>query len=247
VQSTAALVLAAKCVLDFPLFLFANVGDDSEHPATLAYVRTVAAPYAAAHKIALVELQRARRDGTTETLRSRLGKRQRGLTIPVRLPSGAPARRHCTHDFKVEVIGRELRRRGASTATVATVGLGISVDEAHRARSGAGRPYEQRTYPLLDLGLTRQDCLNLVADAGLPTPPKSACYFCPFSSPQRWRELRRDHPDLWTDAVALEEELSERGLGRVRMTDIDLPLPFAIDGGGDQLSLDACESGFCFT
>ena len=38
VQSTAMLVLAAQRIIDFPLFLFANVGDDSEHPASLRYV-----------------------------------------------------------------------------------------------------------------------------------------------------------------------------------------------------------------
>ncbi|MEU8804899.1 hypothetical protein AB0C35_45775, partial [Spirillospora sp. NPDC048819] len=48
-QSTAALVLAAQGHIDFDRFLFANVGDDSEHPATLRYIREHAAPYAAAH------------------------------------------------------------------------------------------------------------------------------------------------------------------------------------------------------
>jgi hypothetical protein len=42
-QSTAALVLAAQGHIDFRTFLFANVGDDSEHPATLAYIRDHAA------------------------------------------------------------------------------------------------------------------------------------------------------------------------------------------------------------
>lgn len=32
VQSTAALVLAAQGRIDFPAFVFANVGEDSEHP-----------------------------------------------------------------------------------------------------------------------------------------------------------------------------------------------------------------------
>lgn len=36
VQSTAALVLAAQGIIDYPLFLFSNVGDDSEHPGTLS-------------------------------------------------------------------------------------------------------------------------------------------------------------------------------------------------------------------
>lgn len=37
VQSTALLVLAASGRIDFRTFLFANVGDDSEHNATLVY------------------------------------------------------------------------------------------------------------------------------------------------------------------------------------------------------------------
>ena len=39
VQSTACLVLVAQGKLGIQTFLFANVGDDSEHPATLRYVR----------------------------------------------------------------------------------------------------------------------------------------------------------------------------------------------------------------
>ena len=53
VQSTALLVLAAQGLIPHRMFLFANVGDDSEHPATLHYVRAIAAPYAAAHGIEL--------------------------------------------------------------------------------------------------------------------------------------------------------------------------------------------------
>jgi hypothetical protein len=36
VQSTAGLVLAAAGRINFPNFVFANVGEDAEHPATLA-------------------------------------------------------------------------------------------------------------------------------------------------------------------------------------------------------------------
>ena len=48
VQSTALLVLAATGRIDFPVFLFANTGDDSEEPATLDYLQRYAKPYAAA-------------------------------------------------------------------------------------------------------------------------------------------------------------------------------------------------------
>ncbi len=46
VQSTALMVLAARGRIDFRTFVFANVGDDSEHPATLAYIAGHAAPFA---------------------------------------------------------------------------------------------------------------------------------------------------------------------------------------------------------
>jgi hypothetical protein len=114
VQSTALLVLAAQKVIDFPMFLMSNVGDDSEHPATLAYVKNFAGPYAEAHGINLRLLDRQRRDGTTETLYGRLMKEgSRSLPIPVRMDNGAPGTRSCTADFKIRVIAKELKRLGA--------------------------------------------------------------------------------------------------------------------------------------
>lgn len=59
VQSTAALVLAAQGRIDYRTFLFANVGSDSELPATLRYVRDFAIPFAEAHGLSIVELFRA--------------------------------------------------------------------------------------------------------------------------------------------------------------------------------------------
>jgi hypothetical protein len=81
VQSMAALVLAARGVIDYNLFLFANTGDDSENPEKLSYVREVAAPFAARHGLYLIEL---RRPGSTLYQHiSRPGNRFAG--IPMRL------------------------------------------------------------------------------------------------------------------------------------------------------------------
>ena len=68
VQSTAVLVLAAQGRVQYDAFLFSNVGNDSENPATIAYVENVAKPFAAAHGIELVELQKRRRTGEAVTL-----------------------------------------------------------------------------------------------------------------------------------------------------------------------------------
>src|SRR5579863_9688817 len=90
VQSTAALVLAAQGRIDYQTFLFCNVGADSENPATLAYVRDVARPFAARHDLAFHELERVKRDGSVETIYQRIMRPEsRSIGIPVYLASGA--------------------------------------------------------------------------------------------------------------------------------------------------------------
>lgn len=260
VQSTSLLVLAATGLIDFPLFLMANTGDDSENPETLTYVRDVAMPYAEQHGIELVLLDRHLRDGTVETLLGRLTKPgSRSLGIPVRMPNGKPGNRSCTTDFKIKVVGKELKRRGASAETPALVGIGISLDEAHRINARGVEPYEHLSYPLVGVGvetglrMTRSDCARLIADAGLPVPPKSACYFCPFHRRAVWAEQRRSHPDLFEKSAELEDLLIERRteLGRhpVFLSDAGIPLREAIST--DQTLFDdddgSCETGWCFT
>ncbi|GAA4117525.1 phosphoadenosine phosphosulfate reductase [Nocardioides fonticola] len=262
VQSTALLVLAAQGRIDFPLFLMANVGDDSEHPDTLRYVREVAAPYADDHGIELVVLDRVKRDGTVETLWGRLMREgSRSLPIPVRMSNGAPGNRSCTADFKIRVIGKELRRRGATAETPATVGIGISLDEIQRANTRRVNDYERVVYPLVGIGeetglkLRRDDCSRIIAEAGLPVPPKSSCFFCPFHRPTAWADLAREHPDLWQKSIELEETLNQRrdmlGKDHVYLTRFGVPLREAIDTEQPLLPLvgidGECDSGWCFT
>lgn len=254
VQSTALLVLAAQSRIDYRIFLFANVGDDSEHPDTLRYVRDVAMPYAAEHGIDIHELHRIKRDGATETLYGRLTKPgSRSIGIPVRMNgNGAPGKRACTADFKIKVIAKWQREHGATKEVPAVCALGISVDEVHRARSSSGIATQVLTYPLLDLGLRRQDCMNVIADAGLPVPRRSACFFCPFHKLDQWRDMKRDEPELFERSVALEALVNERraelGKDPVWFTRALRPLPVSVGPGiQEQLPMDGCDGGMCFT
>lgn len=268
VQSTAALVLAAQGKLPatdesyrWDVFLFANVGERAEHPATLAYVREYSIPYAEKHGIELVELHKLRRDGTKDDLIARIERSERSLPLPIRMSNGAPGNRTCTADFKIKVIEKELKKRGATKADPALVGIGISMDEIQRARYWGEvdprTPTQILEYPLLRLNLRRRDALKVIADSGLPQPPRSACWFCPFHSLDEWRTLRREHPDLFDKSVALERLLNERrdklGRDHVWLTRFARPLDEVVH---DQLTLgvddpgdaDApCDSGHCFT
>ena len=51
---------------------------------------------------------------------------------------------------------------------------GFSTDEVHRCNRKKAQPYEIPDYPLIDLRMSRGDCQQLIADAGLPVPPRSA-------------------------------------------------------------------------
>lgn len=259
VQSTALLVLAAQRRIDFTTFLFANVGDDSEHPDTIRYVHDIAMPYAAEHGIELVELHRVPTRGVSagqvETLYGRLTRKgSRSLPIPVRMSNGAPGTRSCTADFKIRVVGKELKRRGATVDNPATVALGISVDEIERAVPGVDpwSPYQVRAYPLLDLGLSRSGCQKVIADADLPVPPKSACWFCPFHNKEAWVQLKRHTPDLFERACDLEDTLNRRrdelGKDHVWLTRHGRPLADAVDDSQGVIpGMDGCDSGWCMT
>lgn len=258
VQSTAMLVLAAQGKLgyDIDAALFANVGDDSEHPATLDYVQQVAMPFARDHDINLIELYAKTAEGQPRTL-YRLLMNENTPSIPIRLePVGMPANRSCTKHFKVQVIAKYLKENGATTKNKATVCIGISTDEIHRADGGKNKPkYQTSVYPLLDLGLSRANCQQIILDAGLPLPRKSACFFCPYTRGHQWAEMRRDEPDLFEKACAVEDVINERRMEQGKppayLSRLQAPLR-RMGEAQDMLPLfgpdaDTCDEGHCWT
>ena len=60
------------------------------------------------------------------------------------------------------------------------------------------------SYPLQDLGWTREDCIKRILEEGMEVPIKSACFFCPAS--QKWELfwLAGKHPDLFMKALEIE-------------------------------------------
>jgi len=296
VQSTAALVLAAQGKIDFKTFLFCNVGDDSENPATITYVRDIAMPYAKAHGIELIELHNTHFGEPTTLYQHLTRPGSKSIGIPVRMAgSGAPGRRSCTADFKINVVDRWLKqntvrghiqelkeavvRRYAfgklDKETVlrfmvdidaffqehepaAHVGLGISLDEIERVKPNMDPEtvaWKVNAFPLIDeveRPLTRQDCMNVIAGAGLPIPAKSACVFCPFHTLARWQEMRQHEPESFWKAAGLEKFLNERraslGMDPVWFTRLLKPLDQATHDYGQRglfESFDGCEEGYC--
>lgn len=255
----AALILSAQGKIDYPIHLFSNVGDDSENPATIAYVRDVAIPYAQRYGIRFEVLNKVMKSGArkgkietviedTRFVLRRTGK----VTIPMRMNgNGSPGVRSCTNNFKIRVISSWLRANGARRKNPATVGLGISIDEADRYRKDSGEPIQVLAYPLLDLGLSRRDCVEIIERAGLPVPSKSSCWFCPFASPKDWARVAKSDPAIFAQAVAFEAEVNDHraklDMEPIWLTRLCRPLQEVVELTHDDEAFGVCESGYCLT
>lgn len=252
VQSTAVLVLTAEGFIPRQPFLFANVGEDSENPATIEYFHEHAAPFAAAHGIELIELHKPRgRGGEPHSLLQEITEKPRSIPIPVRLASGGFGNRSCTWRFKIKVVGQWTKNHGATEQDPAQCGIGFSIDEMHRANDRRTLPWQVSVFPLLQMGVGRSECEQIIAKAGLPRAAKSACWFCPFHDRSDWRRQAQEEPDLFTRSVALEAMLNDRrrALGRdpVWLSDMRGPLPTVLGSEGDGENEATCDAFSCFT
>jgi len=128
-------------------------------------------------------------------------------------------RRHCTTDYKLVPIDREVRRRLGLTRKKAKgvvrvrAMLGISLDEAHRMKPSR-YDWVVNCYPLVDARMTRHDCLGLLERQGIPKPPRSACRFCPFHRDHYWKWLKRERPGEFALAAEFDRRFrkSQPGL-----------------------------------
>lgn len=260
-QSVAMLALQGQGKLPQPydVYVFANVGNDSENPDTLAYVRDHVLPYCAAHGIQFVEVQKCRRNKELDTVLTAIERRKRSVVIPVKLGKGGRAKRSCTPEFKIDVIDAWIRGLEPRPERV-EMGINISTDEWKRAKDRQWHNaynetplgfWKRRDYQMLDLNISRDACPNIIARAGLPMPPKSSCWFCPFKRPNEWIQMQNARPDLFQKAIALEETLNAKGLHDDAVYCLHragVPLKEAVSGQMEfdfTFDDDNCDEGVC--
>ena len=262
-QSIAIMVAQAQGLLSKPYdyFVWADVGHDSEDPQVHAYMSDIVVPYCREHDIELIRVAKQYKGKEETLLSSILRPENKEIPIPVYMANGAPGQRSCTLNFKVKVFDKWCLNKGFSHVTI---GLGFSLDESRRAmnkpqhfvpafpKTKSKRLYKRYDFPLFDLRFTRLQSINLVENAGLPTPPRSACWFCPFRDRSTWIEDKKHRPELVEKATQLEQYINQKRNAQGK-DDVYLhrstggrmhPLPNAI---GDQLSLfeETCDSGYC--
>jgi hypothetical protein len=165
-------------------------------------------------------------------------------------------RRQCTSEYKLNPIRRKTRelcgympRKRIPVGTCETL-VGISTDEALRMKPSTDR-WNTNIFPLIDVGMSRSDCLAWMKGYGYPEPVKSSCLGCPYHSNTQWREIKAD-PAAWADVLEVDAAIRVsklRGLQfmhakRIPLADVDLsPKSIAVDPQLDMF-INECE-GIC--
>jgi hypothetical protein len=70
-------------------------------------------------------------------------------------------------------------------------------------------PWITNLFPLIDAGLSRDDCTKVIEEAGLPVPKKSACVFCPYHHDRYWHDLKTNYPEEFSRAVAFDGKIRD--------------------------------------
>lgn len=185
------------------------------------------------------------------------GKKKRASMIPLMLKNINTGKRagflmrQCTVDYKIMAVRRKAReimkQKGYKKIRM---NIGISTDEIMRMKPSRVK-YVTHHFPLVEMDISRQECIDWYSGKDYPVPPASACYYCPYHTNEEWKKLKSKFPDLWERAVEIDNKI--RSLPNVESevylhTD-RLPLEEAIknpDSEGLQLDMfnNECE-GMC--
>lgn len=184
VNSTALLIMLVEGKL--PQYapwrvVFSDTGNEKDE--TYAYIERTIKPYLAAH-----------------------GRELEIVTPPMTVLErwqfyklvGNRTLRHCTDHAKIRPITALLKREGCLGQLI-----GIDAGEAHRAKANQKDKWKEY-FPLVDLDIDRDGCMEIIRDAGLCVPKKSGCWHCPFMRVAEILELAKTHPKRMAQIEELE-------------------------------------------
>jgi hypothetical protein len=211
-NTTALLIEMCKRGIIPDLNLFADTG--AERPETYWYIIMLSLWLVAHGMPPTTTVKKVDLHGEVMTL-------ERNCLEKKMLPSLAYGFKSCSQKFKIAPQDKycnhfdpavEAWKRGEKVIKV----IGYDADEERRAKIFDDDKYTY-WYPLIEWGIGREDCERIIAEAGLPQPGKSSCFFCPSMKKKEIYELRDSHPDLLKRALDMEsnaELTTIPGLGR---------------------------------
>ena len=139
---------------------------------------------------------------------------QKFYTMPLYTAKGGMGRRQCTNEHKLSPIKKQIRKmlgveygkHVPKTAKVTQL-IGISTDEAVRMKPSRD-VWLTNEYPLIDMEFSRQKCLAWFATNHPGRKlEKSACIGCPYHDNGTWRDMKKNDPVSWADAVEFDKSI----------------------------------------
>jgi hypothetical protein len=222
VQSSALLVLS--CTDDrIPkpdVAIFADTGDEPQYVYDYLDILT---DFGSQHGVKIVKATRGVL--SEETRQSKLlGTRSASIPLFTKNADGSEGmlRRQCTSDYKIDPIQKKVREllgykpRQRIKENVRAM-LGISMDEMTRMKE-SNLTWIMNCFPLIDLELRREHCIEIMKEAGLPEPLKSACVYCPYHSDDHWQWLKDEHPLEFGKAVEFDNLIRDLSAKNVQQT-----------------------------
>ena len=166
------------------------------------------------------------------------------FTLEGRTPS------FCSSKWKVDTLQRYCNKNGAKGKKV-NVWIGFTIDEQRRCKRQSATEKWLHTYPLIDLGFSRDNAIAYVIKSGWEKPPRSSCWMCPNRSNAEWQHLKQHAPKDLQRAATLEREINENrkkhGMDDLFLHRDRKPID-KIDFRSATLDFweTGCDSGMCF-
>ena len=125
--------------------------------------------------------------------------------VPFFTANGGMGRRQCTFQYKLRPI-QKFCKPYSSKGNPVVMELGISTDEWTRMKPSRVK-YIENTWPLIDLEMSRNDCMDWLKRNGYKVPPKSACLGCPYHNDGLWRDIKNNSPEEFEETCKVDDAI----------------------------------------
>jgi hypothetical protein len=193
----------------------------------------------------------------------------RGFGKQAKIKKNGKLRRQCTKEYKIVPIEREIRamllemnhakqsRNGAiriNKDVFVESWIGYTTDEIERVNRMYQAKWQMFKYPLIEMRMTKQECIKWLEENNKPARLSSACKKCPLLGNRERRQIRDNDPKGWEETLQFDDDLRNGDLritatakGELFMSDKFIPLrELNIDEDNSQMSIFCSHVG-CMT
>ena len=128
-----------------------------------------------------------------------------------------------------DILKKRVRKEWEYDKTSLTYIWGYDFSERHRAeRIKENFPEHEHIFPLIDRGLTKEDCHGLCSSLGIARPKmydlgyrNNNCIGCVKGGMGYWNKIRKDFPEIFAERAKLEREIGHSCLNGIFLDELE--------------------------